>query len=666
MDHYASQVTERVTSDAVARLGREMGGEEEEEEAIVPFDFSEPSPDDIVLAEQKKAFVKGGEVFESRASESRCAERGRKGPIVAGGSRYRGPIVAGGRACGTREKEKGERKRGEGSGEEVKGAADEVKGRSELRECGAEGHRGANVLGGSEGRRESTVGAGREESRLNGEVKAMESDLKGLQMRHQSFNLGHSTAVERGQLKSLGKQMSEAKRERALSELMGEQEGRGRKERLGMVIIGHVDSGKSTTMGHVLYLRGKVDKRTIEKYEQESREIGKSSFHYAWVMDEDEEERLHGVTVNVAIHLLETEKYVVTILDAPGHRDFTPNLISGIIRADVALLVVDASSEFEQRNVLEAGQTREHILLARSLGIVQLIVAVNKMDSVGWEESKFESAKSTLLSFFKKIGFKSSNVLFVPISGLEGVNLVGPNSGSPSWYQGPTLLEAIDSYKPIKRDYTKPFRFSIADVFKDTRGFGVAVSGKIPTGFVNTGDKLLLMPSKRLCVVKAIRCHGELKPRAVAGENVEIGLQDVDIQHLNIGDVLCDPSNPIKVVSLFQAQLTTFNLEVPLFQGQDVAILIHNSNQVATLSEIIGICNPNGEITKKSPKVLEDRTNAIVNIRVQPPVCAYLFQDCRAYGRFTLRDKGKILAAGIITKILEQSPYMPRSSSSIR
>ncbi|TMS12667.1 HBS1-like protein [Larimichthys crocea] len=282
----------------------------------------------------------------------------------------------------------------------------------------------------------------------------------------------------------------------------------GGKPLLNLVVIGHVDAGKSTLMGHLLYLLGNVNKRTMHKYEQESKKAGKASFAYAWVLDETGEERDRGVTMDVGMTKFETNSKVVTLMDAPGHRDFIPNMITGAAQADVAVLVVDASRGEFEAGFEAGGQTREHALLVRSLGVTQLAVAVNKMDQVNWQQERFQDITSKLGHFLKQAGYKESDVFYIPTSGLSGENLATRSSVSQltSWYSGPSLLEQIDAFKPPQRSVDKPFRLCVSDVFKD-QGSGFCVTGKIEAGYIQTGEKTLAMPPNETCTVKGITLH---------------------------------------------------------------------------------------------------------------------------------------------------------------
>uniref|UniRef100_A0A8C5QYD0 HBS1-like protein n=1 Tax=Leptobrachium leishanense TaxID=445787 RepID=A0A8C5QYD0_9ANUR len=342
----------------------------------------------------------------------------------------------------------------------------------------------------------------------------------------------------------------------------------GGKPLLNLVVIGHVDAGKSTLMGHLLYLLGHVNKRTMHKYEQESKKAGKASFAYAWVLDETGEERQRGVTMDVGMTEFQTKSKVITLMDAPGHKDFIPNMITGAAQADVAILVVDASRGEFEAGFEAGGQTREHAILVRSLGVTQLVVAVNKMDQVNWQQDRFQEITSKLGSFLKQAGFKENDVSYVPTSGLSGENMIKTSKVNEisSWYKGPCLMEQIDSFKAPKRSVDKPFRLCVSDVFKD-QGSGFCVTGKIEAGFIQIGDRLLAMPPNETCAVKGITLHDEAVDWAAAGDHVGLILTGMDIIKINVGCVFCSPNDPIKACTRFRAQVLVFNFDVPITQG---------------------------------------------------------------------------------------------------
>ncbi|XP_066229268.1 HBS1-like protein isoform X1 [Saccopteryx leptura] len=429
----------------------------------------------------------------------------------------------------------------------------------------------------------------------------------------------------------------------------------GGKQLLNLVVIGHVDAGKSTLMGHMLYLLGNVNKRTMHKYEQESKKAGKASFAYAWVLDETGEERERGVTMDVGMTKFETATKVITLMDAPGHKDFIPNMITGAAQADVAVLVVDASRGGFEAGFETGGQTREHGLLVRSLGVTQLAVAVNKMDQVNWQQERFQEITGKLGHFLKQAGFKESDVAFIPTSGLSGENLITRSQSSEltKWYKGLCLLEQIDSFKPPQRSIDKPFRLCVSDVFKD-QGSGFCVTGRIEAGFIQTGDRLLAMPPNETCTAKGISLHDEPVDWAAAGDHVSLTLVGMDIIKINVGCIFCGPKEPIKACTRFRARILIFNIEVPITKGFPVLLHYQTVSEPAVIKRLISVLNKStGEVTKKKPKLLTKGQNALVELQTQRPVALELYKDLKELGRFMLRYSGSTIAAGVVTEIKE-------------
>ncbi|XP_066470939.1 HBS1-like protein [Tiliqua scincoides] len=429
----------------------------------------------------------------------------------------------------------------------------------------------------------------------------------------------------------------------------------GGKHLLNLVVIGHVDAGKSTLMGHLLYLLGNVNKRTMHKYEQESKKAGKASFAYAWVLDETGEERERGVTMDVGMTKFETKTKVITLMDAPGHKDFIPNMITGAAQADVAILVVDASRGEFEAGFETGGQTREHGLLVRSLGVTQLAVAVNKMDQVNWQQERFLEIIGKLGQFLRQAGFKESDVAFIPTSGLGGENLVTRSQSSEltKWYEGKCLLEQIDSFKPPQRSVDKPFRLCVSDVFKD-QGSGFCVTGKIEAGYVQVGERLLTMPPNETCSVKGIALHDEPVDWAAAGDHVSLTLTGMDIIKINVGCIFCCLKEPIKVCTRFRARILIFNIEIPITKGFPVLLHYQTVSQPATIRRLLSVLHKStGEVTKKKPKYLSKGQNALIELQTQRPIALELYKDFKELGRFMLRYSGSTIAAGVVTEIKE-------------
>ncbi|XP_074642147.1 HBS1-like protein isoform X3 [Tubulanus polymorphus] len=430
---------------------------------------------------------------------------------------------------------------------------------------------------------------------------------------------------------------------------------KGGKENINLVVIGHVDAGKSTLMGHLLYQLGCVSKKAMHKYEQESKKLGKASFAYAWVLDETEEERTRGVTMDVAQTRFETPNRQINLMDAPGHKDFIPNMITGAAQADVAILVVNGTRGEFETGFEAGGQTREHALLVRSLGVLQIVVAVNKMDTVEWSQDRYNDIVKKLSHFLKQAGFKESDITYVPCSGLGGENLTKcQDEKLKQWYSGPTLVDQIDKFRPPERPVEKPFRMCVADVYKGmTSGF--AISGKVEAGYVQNGDRLLIMPIGESAYVKSVTVDEEPVSCALAGEYASVTVFGTEMEKVNIGSMVCDPINPIKCATRIQGRIVVFNIDVPLTKGFPLVFHYQTRSEPAHIRKIVSqLHKSTGEVVKKNPRCLTKNSNAVVEVEVNRPICIELFSDYKDLGRFMLRYGGSTIAAGLVTQILDK------------
>ncbi|KAJ2409245.1 hypothetical protein GGI10_004722, partial [Coemansia sp. RSA 2530] len=439
------------------------------------------------------------------------------------------------------------------------------------------------------------------------------------------------------------------------------------RETLNLVVVGHVDAGKSTLMGHVLYALGQVNERTMKKFERDAEKIGKGSFAFAWVLDETDEERSRGVTMDIATSAFSTQHRKFTLLDAPGHRDFVPNMISGASRADVAILVVDASTGGFESGFDGNGQTREHAILIRSLGVRQLVVAVNKLDVVEWSETRYLEITNRLVDFLTGCGYVKEDVRFAPVSGLKGVNLAHriTADGTPelaSWYHdkdsasepGPCLVELIDTFTMPERPVSKPFRLAVTDFFKGgtfSSANSVSVTGRISQGNVQIGEHVVMVPGGERGVVKAIDVDFVTEEWAVAGDSVVLMIQGLDIQHISVGSVVCTPERPIQCTTRFEAQLVVFDTPVPITNGFPGLLHMQSLNVPAVVSRIIETFDQrSGEVLKRRPRHIRKGATARVEIVAEAPVCLELFKDSKELGRIMLRKSGETIAAGIYYK----------------
>lgn len=357
---------------------------------------------------------------------------------------------------------------------------------------------------------------------------------------------------------------------------------------LNLVVIGHVDSGKSTTTGHLICKCGGVDERTIEKYRKEAAEMGKASFAYAWVLDKLKSERARGITINIALNKFETEKYFCTIIDAPGHRDFIKNMITGTSQADVAILNISAApSEFEA-GISKDGQTREHALLAFTLGIRQIIVGVNKMDheSVNYKEPRYKEIVKEASNFLKKTGFKKENVVFVPFSGMQGENLVTKSDKMP-WYKGKCLLETINDLPEPTRPSEAPLRLPLQDVYKIS-GIGTVPVGRVETGVLKPGMTVQFAPSGLTTEVKSVEMHHTMLEQANPGDNVGFNVKGLTVKDLKRGYVCSDAKNdPAKQCENFTAQVIIMNHPGQITNGYCPVLDCHTAHIASKFEKIL-------------------------------------------------------------------------------
>eukprot|EP00899_Mesostigma_viride_P024409 jgi/Mesvir1/5152/Mv15294-RA.1 len=436
-----------------------------------------------------------------------------------------------------------------------------------------------------------------------------------------------------------------------------------------LVVVGHVDAGKSTLMGHLLHLVDAVGKKVMHKHQRESAEQGKGSFAFAWVLDERPEERARGVTIDVASTHFETANRHVTLMDAPGHRDFVPNMICGAAQADAAVLVVDASvggfeAGFEAASEgphKGGGQTREHAQLAKSLGVENLIVAINKMDCVSYSEDRFKFIIDQLGPFLRSCGFKPNVLQWLPVSGFLGENITQAPSDAKllAWYQGPTLMEAIDNLPIPSRPVDRPLRVTVSDVARSNKGGDIVVGGKVEAGAFRVGTKVLQVPGGEICTVRGIERHGTACTLASAGDAVDIMLAftssaapDNSTGGVRKGDVFCDPSFPIRLVKVMQARIVVLGVKRPILKGATVVVHAHNSAEPAVVSKLLELLDPKtGETTKANPRCLIKGQTAVVELTLNQGMCLETYSDCRPLGRLVIRDQGMSIAVGIVTLV---------------
>ncbi|MEM1602232.1 MAG: translation elongation factor EF-1 subunit alpha [Candidatus Bathyarchaeia archaeon] len=428
------------------------------------------------------------------------------------------------------------------------------------------------------------------------------------------------------------------------------------KPHLNLIIIGHVDHGKSTTMGHFLYLTGVVDERTIRQYEEEAKKLGKESFKYAWILDNLKEERERGLTIDLRYLKFETPKYFFTIIDAPGHRDFVKNMITGASQADAAILVVSAKKGEFEAGIGPGGQTREHAFLAFTLGVRQMIVLINKMDdpTVNWSKERYEEIRNEVGRMLRLVGYRIDKIPFIPVSGWLGDNLVKPSPNMP-WYSGPTLYEALDYFEMPPKPIDKPLRIPIQDVYSIT-GVGTVPVGRVETGVLKEGDTIIIMPSGKTGEVKSIETHHVRIPRAEPGDNIGFNVRGIAKHEIRRGDVAGHPTNPPTVAKEFIGQIIVIYHPTAIAAGYTPVMHVHTAQVAVRFAELLRKIDPRtGQTVEEKPAFLKTGDAALVRFEPVRPVCLEVYTEFPALGRFAIRDMGTTIAAGVVKEITKKA-----------
>jgi len=427
------------------------------------------------------------------------------------------------------------------------------------------------------------------------------------------------------------------------------------KPHLNLVIMGHVDHGKSTTTGHLLYLAGAIDERTIKAFEDEAGKMGKGTFKYAWVLDNLKEERERGLTIDLRFLKFETNKYYFTVIDAPGHRDFVKNMITGASQADGAILFCSAKRGEFEAGIGPGGQTREHAFLAFTLGVRQLAVAVNKMDdaTVNWGEERYNEIKNEISRMLKMVGFKVEKVHFVPVSGWTGDNLVKKSDKMP-WYTGPTLMEALDLFELPPKPTNKPLRIPIQDVYSIT-GIGTVPVGRVETGVLKEGVNLVFMPSNKTAEVKSMEMHHTRIPVAEPGDNIGMNVRGIAKTEIHRGDVAGPVDNPPTVATEFIGQIIVIYHPTAIAAGYTPVLHYHTGQIACRFTELLKKIDPRtGQVVEEKPSFLKTGDAAWVRMEPLRPIAIETYNDFPELGRFAVRDMGTTVAAGVVKEITKK------------
>jgi len=415
------------------------------------------------------------------------------------------------------------------------------------------------------------------------------------------------------------------------------------KPNLNVVFVGHVDHGKSTSIGRLFFETGNFSEQELKKMKETAEKLGKKGFEFAFVMDRFKEERERGLTIDLAYRKLVTQKYSITVIDAPGHRDFVKNMITGTSQADAGILVVAV-----QHGVM--AQTKEHVWLCRTMGVSQMAVLINQMDTVNYDEAKYNKVVEDVKQLLKTAGYKVENINFIPASAFVGDNIAKKSDKMP-WYKGPTLLEQFDLFTEPKKPVNMPLRMPIQDVYSIT-GVGTVPVGKIETGKMKPGDKVIVLPAKSgkgvSGEIKTVEMHHEALPEAVAGDNVGVNIRGMGKQDITRGDVIASAEKPPAIAEEFTAQIAVINHPTVIAKGYTPVLHIHTAQVPAQFISLEKKLDPKtGQVAKENPDFLKNGDVAIVKLKPLKPLVIEKQSENPHMARFAVRDAGQTVAAGI-------------------
>jgi elongation factor 1-alpha len=425
------------------------------------------------------------------------------------------------------------------------------------------------------------------------------------------------------------------------------------KEHLNLVVIGHVDHGKSTMTGRLLYETGAVDERTFQAHKAEAEKLGRPSWAWAFALDRLKEERERGLTIDIAFFKFLTDKYYYTIIDAPGHKDFIKNMITGASQADVGLLVVSAKRGEFEAGIGPGGQTKEHAYLAMTLGVPSLIVCVNKMDddSVKYSEDRYKEVKEEVEGFLAGIGYKKGTVPFIPTSALDAANLKVRTPDLTPWYDGPCLLEALDEVALPPKPTDKPLRVPINDVYS-IKGVGTVPVGRVETGIMKAGMKVTFMPPNKTGEIKSIEMHHEILPQAGPGDNIGFNVRGVERKDLGRGDVAGPTDKPPTVAVDYTGQVMVIQHPSAITVGYTPVIHAHTAQVACRFDQILQkLDQRSGQVIEENPDFVKKGESMIAKLVPLKPMVIESYKEFPQLGRFAVRDMGMTVAVGIVTKV---------------
>ncbi len=417
---------------------------------------------------------------------------------------------------------------------------------------------------------------------------------------------------------------------------------------INIAFVGHVDHGKSTTIGRLLFDSGMLSQQELDKLKAEAQKHGKAGFEFAYAMDTIKEERERGVTIDLSYKKLITQKYEVTIIDAPGHKDFVKNMITGASQSDAAFLTVAAKEGVQP-------QTKEHVWLLKTMGVSQIAVAVNKMDTVDYKEDAFNKVKEEVSTLLKQAGYKLDKVTFLAISGYKGDNVVKKSANMP-WYKGPTIMEQLDLFDPPEKPTQLPLRMPLQDVYEIT-GIGTVPVGKIETGVMKVGQKIIILPGRSgkgvPGEVRTIEMHHEQLSQAEAGDNVGINIRGIGKKDVARGDVICDASQPATIVEEFVAQVAIISHPTVIAKGYTPVFHVHTAQVPCQFIELIEKTSPDGS-KAANPDFL--KSGDVAKVKIKP--IGNLVLETQAtnphMARFAIRDAGATVGAGVCIEITKK------------